>query len=144
MNTHISGEYIAGFVEGEGCFSINYNSSCNSRYTYLRPMFSVGVNKRDKKLLEKIRKKLDCGIIYLDKRKNYSREHDCYSYRVHKIADIYNKLIPFFDKYQFKGNKKIVFETFTEILDFYHSTLSSKDKHYLIAELKRGLNSVNK
>jgi len=115
----IKGDFIAGFVEGEGCFSLNYNkvkSSKNKKIKYLRPMFSLGLNKRDKKLLEKIKQIIGCGRIYQD--------NDIFSYRIYRKSDLQNILIPFFEKYPFHGSKKVAFEIFKEII-----FIVSKRKH---------------
>jgi len=142
----LTGEFIAGFVEGEGCFSLNYDKHRYGKktYIYLRSMFSIGLNKKDKELLEKIREFIGCGSIYLDigNRKKYKNaNHDCYSYRVFRKDDLQNILIPFFDKYQFQGSKKIAFEVFKEIMGVVSKRKAgqkSKDEEKLL-KLKRKL-----
>ena len=70
MSDETTGEFIAGFVEGEGCFSLNYNGNKKTNH-WLRPMFSLGCNPRDKELLEKIRDFIGCGRIYFEKNRNF-------------------------------------------------------------------------
>jgi len=118
----ITGEYIAGFVDGEGCFSLNYFKGEGKKGNYLRPMFSLGLNIRDLPLLEKIQSILRCGRIYSDKNNN------CYSYRIYRYNELKNHLIPFFDKYQFHGSKRIAFEIFKEIMEIIST------KQHLIKE----------
>lgn len=115
----ISGDFIAGFVEGEGCFSLNNNNRRDSKSKSLRPMFSIGVNICDKKLLEKIQEEMGCGTIYLDKgprKRGYDATHDLASFRVYKKQELCHKLVPFFDKYKLHGSKRIAFEIFKAIL----------------------------
>ncbi len=145
----ISGDFIAGLVEGEGCFSLNYNKKAGSKTNSLRPMFSIGLIIRDKKLLEKIQEKIGCGTIYHDKshrKRGYDATHDVVSLRIYNKQDLYYKLIPFFDKYQLHGSKRIAFEIFKEILQvigtMHNKTGKENDK---LLELKNKMkNYVDK
>jgi len=144
----LSGEFIAGFVEGEGCFSINYCTSgpLGNKSKHLRPMFSLGLNVRDKPLLEKIQKTIGCGRIYLDtgNRKRYDKTHDCYSYRIYRYPELKNILIPFFEKYQFHGSKKIAFEIFKEIMMMVSMKAHlTKDGEQRLLELKTRLTTYD-
>jgi len=53
---------------------------------------------------------LDCGRFYS------SSEYDLVSYAVTKFSDITDKIIPFFDKYQIEGVKKLDFADFNRVV----------------------------
>src|SRR5256712_10158987 len=56
--------YIAGFVDGEGCFSVRVarNSRCRSGFQ-LMPQFHVAQNRDRAEVLELIQARLGCGRI---------------------------------------------------------------------------------
>ncbi|MDI6778191.1 MAG: LAGLIDADG family homing endonuclease [Patescibacteria group bacterium] len=64
----ITGEYIAGFVDGEGCFSLTYRKD-KGKYFYWKASFAVALRKDDKNILESIREYFCDGAI------SYSREN---------------------------------------------------------------------
>jgi len=110
--------YITGYVEGEGCFSLGVHK--NKRYTanyQFMPNFTLQVHIVDLPLIKKIKSTFQCGRIYYNKRDN------TVNYKVYKLNDLKTKIIPFFDKYRFQGNKKKSFEIFKEVV-----SLLSKNK----------------
>ena len=131
----LSGEYIAGFVEGEGCFSIGYSKRKNGT-TQLYPNFTIQLHVIDLPLLELIQKTLQCGRIY------HSKKRNIVNFKVYRRSDLINKIIPFFDKYQFYGNKLISFEYFKEAMKLFsmgeHKTIRGKKR---IIYLKERMNT---
>jgi len=52
--------YLAGFIDGEGCFSITINNRKKPRKgNYVRLLFEVELREDDKKILDKIQRTLD-------------------------------------------------------------------------------------
>lgn len=130
-NDNITGEFIAGFVEGEGCFSLNYQTTGKNRCVWLRPMFFIGLNIRDKELLEKIRDKIGCGRIYILKasgKYKYDKKHNEARLCVYRKEELQNIVIPFFEKYQFHGSKKIAFDVFKKIMKIVSSRKQGKSR----------------
>lgn len=110
-NNEIMAYYITGYVEGEGCFSLGVHK--NKRYTanyQFMPSFTIQVHIIDLPLIKKIKSTFQCGKIYYNKRDN------TVNYKVYKLNDIRTKIIPFFNKYQFQGNKKKSFDIFKEVI----------------------------
>ena len=75
----------------------------------------------------------DCGSVYKDANN--------FVFRVSNVADIDNKIIPFFQEYPILGNKKEDFQ------DFCHITAMVKNKKHLTVEgleeirlIKAGMN----
>lgn len=93
-NYELNGDWLAGFVSGDGGFSIS--TSLNN--TKGKISFYITQNKRDKDLLESISIYLGCGTVV-------SSNKDTFNLQVRKFSDNYNIIIPFFNKYTVKGIK---------------------------------------
>ena len=109
--------YVTGLVEGEGCFCISISKhKSNKLGVEARLMFEIEMIIDDKPLLETVKAFFDCGNVYI---LNYER----YNWRPHvKFAvksqkDIFEKVIPHFQKYRLKGKKKRDFDYFCKACD---------------------------
>lgn len=132
----LSGYFIAGYVEGEGCFSVGISKGAKrSIAVRVYPSFTLQVHVIDRPLLEKIKKVLNCGRIY------YNNKRKIVNFKVYRFDDLLNKVIPFFDKYQFHGNKKRSFEIFKEIMSILDKPgrISEEDLSQ-VASLKVSMN----
>lgn len=103
-------EYISGYVDGEGCFSISFSK----REKFLvgfetKPSFSVSQNEDRAQILFLIQKKFECGFI----RRDFSDK--TLKYEVRCLEDLINKIIPHFEKYPLLSFKQKDFEFFKEI-----------------------------
>ncbi len=113
MNTKLNSNYIVGFVDGEGCFSITINNHNNKQE--VRLLFEIELREDDKKILERIQETLECGNIYYLKYKRYQKWRPHYKYKVSNFSDIYTKVIPFFRKYPLQAKKKLSFAKFCKV-----------------------------
>jgi len=112
----LMGQYITGFVEGEGCFSISIFKDKRYKMKYqVYSSFTIQLHISDLPLLKKIQKTLQCGKIFYNKRDN------TVNYKVYKRSHLLNKIIPFFEKYPFHGNKKKSFDIFKQIMELISS-----------------------
>ncbi|MGD8744403.1 MAG: LAGLIDADG family homing endonuclease [Candidatus Woesebacteria bacterium] len=91
--------YIAGFVDGEGSFNVSLRKKSDYNIRW-QPVLSFNVSQREITVLEIMKKRFGCGII---KR----RRDGLHSYDVTKPRDIKEKIIPFFDKYEFLSENKM-------------------------------------
>jgi hypothetical protein len=103
-------EYISGYVDGEGCFTVTFNVRKKARLGLeLRPSFSVSQNKEKSQVLYLMQKFFGCGYIrptYRDKTLKYEvRNHE----------DLMFKIIPHFERYPLLSMKQKDFEIFKEI-----------------------------
>ena len=107
----IQADYITGFVDGEGCFSITIQKSNNVKLgIQVIPEFHVSQNSDRTEVLDAIKSRWNCGYIKENDRRN---PRDMTSvYVVRNINDIRNKVIPFFDRYPIFSSKKQDFEKF--------------------------------
>lgn len=104
--------YFAGFVEGEGCFSVSIKPHKQMKFGWVvDPMFSVYQHKDNKKILELFQDELRCGYIV-----SKNGKPDVLVYIVDNRKTIEEKIIPLFDKYQFLGTKWEDFLIFKKII----------------------------
>jgi len=109
----ISGDYIAGFVDGEGCFALKFRRDIKTErknsptYFYWNAEFAICLRKDDEEILRMIKNIFKCGGISIDKR-GYVR------YSVSDITNLVTRVIPFFDLYKLKAKKRFDFELWKE------------------------------
>ena len=110
----LSGEYISGFVDGEGCFSITIGKHHTTK-NRLDPRLNFEIELRgdDREILEMIAETIGCGRIY---ELNYDRYgwHPHVKLKISGIKDIIERIIPFFQKHPLYGKKKFSFEIFCQ------------------------------
>ncbi|MDQ5949494.1 MAG: hypothetical protein QG589_620 [Patescibacteria group bacterium] len=94
----VSKDYVVGLTDGEGCFYVNIWKSSSYKAGFgVQLHFHLKMQEKDKPLLEKIRNTLDCGAVYFQKEQR--RNHcQCFRYTVSSQKDIFEKVIPFFQK----------------------------------------------
>jgi hypothetical protein len=93
-----SSQWLAGFVAGEGCFSISIVKDKHSKLKEsVQLRFLVTQHMRDEQLMINFTKFLGCGKTYPSR--------TAFDYRVNKLSDIIEKIIPFFNKNSIIGDK---------------------------------------
>src|SRR3989344_2423334 len=103
-------EYITGYVDGEGCFTVTFNQKVKALLGWeLKPSFSVSQNEDRRQVLDIIREYFGCGYI----RRDYSDRTVKYEGRDHR--DLMNKIIPPFERYPLISAKQNDFELFKRI-----------------------------
>jgi hypothetical protein len=122
--------WLAGFVSGEGCFSIHVAKSASNKVGFRTwSRFQVTQHNRDEELMKILEIYLNCGRYYP---KSNSEVGD---FVVSNLLDITNKIIPFFEKYPILGEKNLDFK------DFCKASELIKNKAHLTDS---GLNQINK
>ncbi len=104
--------HLAGFIDGEGCFSINFRLRKKMALGIeVQPSFTIGQLKTPEnyRLLSEIQKIFDGGGI------RYSRRDNCYKYETRKIGHITRNIIPFIKKYPLYSSKMKDFILFEKI-----------------------------
>ena len=104
--------YIAGYVDGEGSFSVvvNRNPTCRTGYQ-LVPEFHVSQNGDRAQVLELIRRRLDCGYI-----KKNGLKDQVLVFVVRKQSDLLERVIPFFERSPLLSSKQADFAKFAEVV----------------------------
>ncbi len=104
--------YVAGYVDGEGSFSVTVNRNPTSRFKYqLVPEFHVSQNGDRREVLDLIRKRMNCGYI-----KRYGRKDRVMVFVVRRRQDLLTKVIPFFERVPLISSKQLEFETFANVV----------------------------
>ena len=103
-------EYISGYVDGEGCFSISFSK----REKFLvgwetKPSFSVSQNEDRAQILFLMQQIFKCGSI----RRDYSDK--TLKYEARSLNDLINNIIPHFEKYPLFSEKQKDFELFKQV-----------------------------
>ncbi len=129
--------WLAGFVDGEGCFYVNTKKSKSYVAGYQVIMsFSIYQHIRDELLLRKFMDYFNCGNI-----EKVSTRPDEVKFIVYKFSDIRDKIIPFFQNYPLHGIKSKDFKDFCEIAKLMENKLHlTIDGIKKIKSLKSGMN----
>ena len=120
-------EYIIGLVDGEGSFYIRVNEDPKRR-NKIEFKFSVKLRHQDKEILDNLKQFFGCGNVYLQKdpRPNHT---GCYRFEVNKKEDIFNKIIPFFEKNPPKiQSRKRDFDLFKQISELSQQNILDREK----------------
>ena len=110
--------WIVGFVDGEGCFTVNFFSHPKSRLRLkwqVFPEFVITQGIKSQATLEKIKDFLGCGKIYLNKRRDNHHEH-LVKFVVRDRNDLLTKILPFFEENQLRTAKINDFAIFAKII----------------------------
>lgn len=133
--------YLAGFADGEGCFSI---SICRHKFARLKwkidPLFQVYQHKDNAKILYIFKKILKCG--YVSKK---GGNPSCFVYCVDKTQELIEVIIPFFERHPLLGEKYNNFLLFKEIVfGLYQKQHLSKSGFIHLVELAFKMNKNGK
>lgn len=97
-------DWLAGFVSGDGSFTIYARKDI----PYISSRFIITLHKDDIDILMFIQFMIGCG--------NIKSEGNYVTYRVESKEDLYNYIIPIFDKHKMFCYKYVVFLNFKEIV----------------------------
>lgn len=132
--------WIAGFTSAEGCFIVNIKQSKTNSLGYQTILrFQITQHTRDRFLLTNIINYLGCGHLH------GSENFQFLNFVVHKLSDIFEKIVPFFVKYPILGVKSNDFSDFIQVAELM------KEKSHLnqegldqIRKIKAGMNKGRK
>jgi len=136
MFRELSDDYVMGFVEGEGCFSValrlyrdyvprkttkRLRREREAQIFQVKPSFRITLADKDSFVLEKIKDKFGFGKIYEQKKsvKNPQRQ-DIRQYTVQNFGDLF-KLVKFFEKQTFFTSKGTDFKLWCQALKLIKS-----------------------
>jgi LAGLIDADG endonuclease len=139
--------WIAGFVDGEGCFSIHFvrQPERPGRKGYrtgfqVAHEFAVTQGAKSVECLHMLKQYFGVGQVYLNQRHDNHKEH-LYRYSVARRNDLIQTIIPFFKQYSLRTSKQFDFEKSAECVSLMqrnlHLTASGMVK---IAEITQTMN----
>lgn len=108
--------WIVGFTDGEGCFSVSVINNPTTRFgMQIFPEFVLAQGAKSKSVLKEVQNYFGCGNIFLNRRKDNHQE-DMYRYCVRSVSDLSSRIIPFFDEFPLRSFKKNDFSVFREVI----------------------------
>ena len=133
----LNAQWVVGFVDGEGCFHIGINKNQEMKLgVQVLPEFTVVQHQVDVQVLHGLKDYFGCGVV----RKNHG-ERMCYRVRGHD--NLFQKIVPFFEKHQLKTRKRVDFTKFRKVV-----RLMEKGEHLQpeglekIRQIKETMNST--
>ena len=135
-NNNINPWTLTGLIDAEGCLGVNISSDIRRKSGYAITLYvEIGLNVKDKALLECIRSTTKVGNIY------YKPRDKTYRWKVSNLNELSNVIIPHLTNHPLITQKRADFELFTKIVDII------KRKHHFnsyglqeIVNLKASLN----
>ena len=127
----LEAQWVAGFVDGEGCFHVSVNAHADMSVGYqVLPEFTVVQHERDIQILHALKAFFGCGVV----RRNHG---DRMAYRVRSKEHLLQKIVPFFMKHPLKTKKNVDFLKFRDVLllmeNEVHLTVDGVEKIRAIA-----------
>ena len=111
-------DYIVGYVDGEGCFTVTFNRRPAMHIGWeMRPSFSVSQNEDRREVIDLIQQYFGCGYV----RRDYSDKTVKFEIRDHH--ELISKVIPFFERYPLLSRKQKDFELFAKICRMVYEDL---------------------
>lgn len=112
-------DYISGFVDGEGCFSVSFSKRDKLLIGWeTKPSFSASQNEDRAEVLYLMQKYFNCGFI----RRDFSDK--TLKYEVRSLDNLIENVIPHFEKYPLLSSKQKDFEFFAKVC-----RLMKKEQH---------------
>lgn len=108
--------YVAGFIDGEGSFSVSINRHKTLRSGIeIKPEFEIELRADDREILERIVVTIGCGRIYDCSYERYGWYPHA-KLKVTSTREMMEKLFPFLDRHPLQAKKAQVYKLFREIV----------------------------
>lgn len=112
----LSPYYVAGFIDGEGSFSISVGKHKTlKRGLEVRPEFEIELRADDREILERILVTIGCGRIYDLSYERYGW-YPHVKYKITNNKDLVKFLFPFLDNSPLQAKKKETYKRFKKIV----------------------------
>ncbi len=123
---HLDAQWVVGFVDGEGCFRVGVNKRSDMVTGFqVLPEFTVVQHERDIQVLFALKQYFGCGVV----RRNHETRQ---CFRVRRLEDLQEKIIPFFRKHPLKTRKSVDFHTFCHVVH-----LMAQGQHLTVEGIER-------
>ncbi len=139
--------YIAGFVAGEGCFSVTCSKRNDIKSGYeIRAAFEMEVVDDDFEIMKKIHRALGKpGQLYFFNFKRYPKWKAHCKIKVSNMQDLLEKIIPFFKKHPLLSKKQKSFEIFCKIVEMIKEKKHLQERYAKkIVALRNKMNPTGK
>ena len=110
-------QWVVGFTDGEGCFSISVvrNRGCRLGWQ-VQHEFSVTQLAPSRSALEFLREYFGCGSI-IENRRNDNHRHDLARFSVKRRSDLVDTVVPFFEQHPLITAKQHDFGLFANVIE---------------------------
>ena len=126
-----TGNYLAGFTDGEGCFYVGVHPTATVMLgLQVIPEFHVSQNGERISVLKLFAEVLGCGAI--KKNASASSRDKSYVLVVKRHRDLYERVLPFFERFPLRSEKQQEFLKFAQVVEMMH-----RKEHLTIDGLKR-------
>lgn len=134
-------QWIVGFVDGEGCFSVPIYRCPSMRLGWqVQPAFVVVQGERSVHVLHKLKRFFGCGTVRINRRHDNHREH-LYRFCVWAQGDLLNRVVPFFEENPLETAKADEFRKFATVVRMMEKKLHlSQEGLIRIAEIAQTMN----
>ena len=106
----IDPNWLAGFTDGEGSFMIIIRASKTHSVGFQVQLgFQLSQHIRDENLMKSFISLFQCGTIH--------KKRDVIDFRVYKLSDITEKIMPFFSKHRIRGVKALDFADWCKVAE---------------------------
>jgi LAGLIDADG endonuclease len=109
-------QWVVGFVDGEGCFSVPIfrNRTCRLGWQ-VQPAFTVVQGEKSVEVLSLLKRFFGCGQVGRNDRHDDHREA-MHLYTVRALGDLELHIIPFFEEHQLLTAKAVDFKKFATVV----------------------------
>ena len=137
-------DYVAGFVDGEGCFCVSVHPHPTVRYASRRwliaPSFHVYQHGDDVRILEDLCCYFGCGRV-----RSKGPRSAVMAFSVYRRQDLESAIIPFFERYRLRTGKQEDFVKFAESVRLMQSKAHRTEEGFRrIVELAFSMNKNGK
>jgi hypothetical protein len=136
-------DYVAGFIDGEGCFCVSIHPRPTVRYGtrwLIGRCFQAYQHRDNVEILEKLRGFFGCGSLVPK-----GPRSSVVTYSVHARKDLESVIIPFFERYPLISRKHEDFLKFSEVVRLMQGKAHRTDDGFRrIVELAFSMNQRGK
>ena len=135
-------QWVVGFVDGEGCFSISVvrNAGCSLGWQ-VQHEFSVTQAATSRPALELLREVFGCGYLIENTRSDNHREL-LLRFSVKRRADLLGRVVPFFEENPLLTAKRLDFERFASVLRIMEAGAHRTEEG--LADIARATEQMNR
>ena len=102
----LTAQWVTGFVDGEGCFHVGYNTKSKQ----VLPEFCVVQSTKNIQVLHALKRWFQCGVIR-------GLGPNTYMYRVRNHKHLYTIILPFFLAHPCKTRKNVDYRKFRWVVN---------------------------
>ena len=134
-------QWVVGFVDGEGCFSISVVRNPGCRFGWqVQHEFSVTQAANSRAALELLGEVFGCGVV-IEQHRTDNHRQPLLRFSVKRREQLVRSVVPFFERNPLRTAKRADFEKFAHVLQLMQAGAHlEKDGLQLIASITESMN----